>query len=138
MANYPIDAVGPFNTEGFASMEDRKPDRNFKTNRQYSTIVFESEAGYEKRRLRSRRAIRDYDLSYTNITGLHKEAIQNFFNARSGEFESFNLSLDHLNETGNVTVRFDGSISVNHIHSHGSNLLSNFYTVSFKLKEVFG
>lgn len=137
MANYPADAIGLFTTDGFSSMSDTSPDTNFKTNRQYSTILFQSEAGYEKRRLRSRRAVRSYDLSYTNIDGLQKDAIERFYNARSGEYESFNLDLTHLSETGNVTVRFDGDLSIAQIFTTGSNLLESFHTVSFKVKEVF-
>ena len=52
-------------------------------------IIFNSQAGYEKRRLRSRRSKRNYNLQYTNITGIEKTAIENFYNARSGAFEPF-------------------------------------------------
>ena len=138
MANYPADAIGLFTIEGFSSMEDHKPDKSFKSSRVYNTIVFESEAGYEKRRLRSRRPKREYDLSYTNITGLQKEAIETFYNARGGNYDSFVMNLTHLSEIGNVSVRFEGDLAVTHVLSAGSNLLQNYYTVSFKLKETFG
>jgi len=137
MVTYPDDATGQFDTAGFSSMIDRKPDRGYTENRQHSTVIFVSEAGYEKRRLRTRRPIRDYNLSYTKISGLEKSAIENFYFARSGEYESFTLDLAHINEQGNITVRFDGALSINQVLSTGANLLNSYYSVSFKLKETF-
>ena len=121
----------------FNSMADRKPDKGFSSQRTFDTITFQSQAGYEKRRLRSRRSKREYDLRYTNVTGIEKLAIENFYNARSGEFESFTFDLTHLNETGTITTRFNGPLSINHVHSSGSALTENFYTVSFKLQETY-
>jgi hypothetical protein len=138
MATYPSDATGSFTTANFSSMTDRKPDRGFSEQRRYSTVTFESEAGYEKRRLRSRRSKRAFDLKYTNITGLEKEAIESFYNARAGDFEAFTLNLEHVNESGNLTVRFDGPLQINQIYADTSaNILSNFYTVSFRLQETY-
>lgn len=121
----------------FNSMADRRPDKGFSAQRKFDTIKFESQAGYEKRRLRSRRSRRSYDLSYTNITGIEKTAIENFYNARSGEFEAFTFDLTHINEIGTITTRFDGPLSVQQVHSAGSALTENFYTVSFKLQETY-
>ena len=121
----------------FNSMADRKPDKGFSSQRKFDTISFESQAGYEKRRLRSRRSKRSYDLTYTNVTGSEKTAIENFYNARSGEFEAFTFDLTHLNEAGTITTRFEGPLTVNQIHSAGSNLTENFFTVSFKLQETY-
>jgi hypothetical protein len=137
MATYPIDATSLFTTANFSSMADRKPDKGYATQREYNTIIFETESGYEKRRLRSRRSKRSYDLRYTNITGLEKFAIENFYAQRSGSFESFDLNLEHLNDTGTVRVRFDGAVKVDHVLSAGSNVLENFYSVSFTLKETY-
>jgi len=137
MATYPADATSLFTTDSFTSMSDRKPDRGYTSQREYNTIIFESESGYEKRRLRSRRAKRSYNLSYTNITGLERYAIEQFYAQRSGNFESFNLDLTHINEVGTVRVRFDGAVRVDHILSAGSNVLENFYSVSFTLKETY-
>ena len=50
----------------FVSMSDRKPDVGFATTRAFDSSIFQSQAGYEKRRLRSRRSKRQYDLKYTN------------------------------------------------------------------------
>ncbi len=106
----------------FNSMADRKPDKGFSSQRKFDTISFESQSGYEKRRLRSRRSKRSYDLTYTNVTGIEKTAIENFYNARSGEFEAFTFDLTHLNEAGTITTRFEGPLTVNQVHSAGSNL----------------
>jgi hypothetical protein len=121
----------------FNSMADRKPDKGFSSQRKFDTISFESQSGYEKRRLRSRRSKRSYDLTYTNVTGIEKTAIENFYNARSGEFEAFTFDLTHLNEAGTITTRFEGPLTVNQVHSAGSNLTENFFTVSFKLQETY-
>lgn len=137
MATYPTDATSLFTTASFTSMTDRKPDKGYGTQREYSAIIFESESGYEKRRLRSRRSKRVYDVQYTNVTGLEKYAIENFYAQRSGSFESFYLDLEHLNDTGTVRVRFDGALKIEHVLSAGSNVLQNFYTVSFTLKETY-
>jgi hypothetical protein len=137
MATYPTDATSLFTTSQFTSMADRKPDKGYSTQREYNTIIFESESGYEKRRLRSRRAKRTYELRYTNITGLEKYAIENFYAQRSGSFDSFYLDLEHINDAGTVLVRFDGPIRVDHVLSAGANVLQNFYSVSFTLKETY-
>jgi hypothetical protein len=137
MAIYPDDATASFTTATFTDMRDRKPDRGYSYDRVYDVVTFESDAGYERRRLKSRRPKRLYELSYTNITGLEREAIESFYNARSGSFESFTLDLTHLSTTGNVTVRFEGPLSVSHNYSAEANALVNFYTVSFRLQETF-
>ena len=124
-------------SDRFTSMADRKPDKGFTAERSFDTITFNSQAGYEKRRLRSRRSKRNYSLNYTNITGIEKTAIENFYNARSGEFEAFTFDLSHINESGTITTRFDGPLSVTQVLSTGANLTQNFYTVAFKLQETY-
>lgn len=121
----------------FTSMADRKPDKGFSSERKFDTITFTSQAGYEKRRLKSRRPKRAYNLRYTNITGVEKTAIENFYNERSGEFESFTFDLSHINESGNINARFDGPLQVTQVLSHGTALTENFYTVNFKLQETY-
>lgn len=124
-------------SDRFNSMADRRPDKGFNSQRVFDSIKFTSQSGYEKRRLRSRRSKRSYDLQYTNVTGIEKNAIENFYNARSGEFEAFTFDLSHINESGTITTRFEGPLSINHVASAGSNLTENFYTVSFKLQETY-
>jgi len=121
----------------FTSMVDRKPDRGIGSQRVFDTIVFNSQAGYEKRRLKSRRSKRSYDLQYTNVTGIEKTAIENFYVARSGEFEAFTFDLDHINESGTITTRFSGPLQIEQVLSTGSNLTQNFYTISFNLQETY-
>ena len=124
-------------TDRFTTMEDRKPDRGYTTDKQFDTLMFESQAGYETRRLRSRRPRRNYNLTYTNVTGLHKIAVDNFYNARSGDYESFIFDLSHVNETGSVIVRFDGPVQTTHVANTGPAASQNYYTINMKLKEVF-
>lgn len=137
MATYPDNAVGDFTTDTFSSMADRKPDRGFSVQSQYNVKTFESEAGYEKRKLRTRRVMRTFDLEYTNIDGLMKQAIQNFYDARFGKYESFTLDLGYLGMTGTITVRFDSDLGIQQVKSGASNVLNDVYSVSFKLKEVY-
>jgi len=124
-------------SDRFTSMADRKPDKGISSTRAFDVNTFASQAGYEKRRLRSRRSKRSYDIKYTSITGVEKTAIENFYNARSGEFESFSFDLSHINETGTITTRFQGPLSIEQTYSTGSRLTENFYMVSFNLQEVF-
>ena len=122
----------------FQSMTERKPDRSGITLAQnFDYATFESQSGYQKRRLKSRRAKRAFQLSYTNIRGLEKNAIEEFYRARSGGFEAFIFELAHLNETGTCSVRFEGPLDVRQVLSTGTNPIDNFYTVSFSLVEVF-
>ena len=121
----------------FSSMADRKPDSGIESSRTFDVTTFTSQAGYEKRRLKSRRSKRNYDLTYSAITGVEKTAIETFYNARSGTFESFTFDLSHVNESGTIVARFEGPLSISQTYSIGTRLIDNFYTVSFKLMEVF-
>ena len=121
----------------FSSMTDRKPDQGLSTTEAYDVATFTSQAGYEKRRLKSRRSKRNYNLTYTNISGLEKTAIEDFYRARSGGFESFTFDLSHINESGTLATRFEGTLNINQTLSTGTTLLDTFYTISFNLKEVF-
>ena len=121
----------------FNSMADRKPDTGHQIDRAFDTVIFESQAGYEKRRLRSRRSKRTFELTYTNLHGIAKKAIDDFYVARSGNFESFTFDLAHINESGTATVRFENNLQIRNVLSATSNLRDNFFTVNFTLKEVF-
>jgi hypothetical protein len=127
-----VEVLGRFN-----DMRDRKPDNGYGISRKYNTTSFSTQNGYEKRRLLSRRTIRDYNLTYTNITGVEKQAIENFYNLMSGEYETFTFDLAHLNSSGTVRTRFNGPLEINHVHSIGAGLSQNFYTVNLKLIEDF-
>tara|TARA_Y100000592_G_scaffold14159_1_gene20092 strand:- start:35173 stop:36789 length:1617 start_codon:yes stop_codon:yes gene_type:complete len=121
----------------FNSMADRKPDTGFQTQEKFESSIFTSQAGYEKRRLKSRRSKRNYTLTYSNISGIERTAIEEFYRARSGDFESFTFDLSHLNDSGTLNTRFDGPLDIQQVLSSGSSLTENFYTVSFKLQEVY-
>ena len=121
----------------FNSMADRKPDKGFSSEEAFQSAIFLSQAGYEKRRLQSRRSKRNYTLQYSNISGIEKTAIEEFYRARSGDFESFTFDLSHINDSGTINARFDGTLNVTQVLSTGTTLTDNFYTVSFSLQEVF-
>ena len=125
------------NKDFLNSMESRKPDRGNQINKKFDVMTFESQAGYEKRRLRSRRPKREFKLQYTNVSGLEKEAIETFYNNRQGPYESFFFNMAHINQPGTIITRFDGELDVNHEHSFDGTRQNNFYTISFALKEVF-
>ena len=128
MASYPENA----------SMTDRKPDRGYNITREFSTATYATQAGYEKRRLRSRRAKRLFRLEYKNLSSSRKNSIVSFYNARNGTYEDFQLSLSHLNEAGgSINVRFNGPLNITHVIS-GNTTSSDIFNVSFEVVEVFG
>lgn len=137
MATYPNDATPNSGYSGFSSMADRKPDRGYSSDREYNVIIFESESGYERRGLRTRRPKRTYDLTYTNVNGVIKQAIENFYIARSGSFESFAFDLTHVGESGTLYVRFDGALSIKEVKSGSTAIIDDVFTVSFKLVETY-
>ena len=86
----------------------------------------------------SRRPKRGFELTYTNITGVEKQAIEDFYTQRSGEFETFTFDLEHINSSGTVRARFEGPLEVDQVISGGYALTDNFFTVKIKIKEDFG
>ena len=93
MATYPDDA-----TYDTVAMSDRKADRGVS----YSATIpasseFVSQAGYRKQRLVSRRKKRNYTISYTNISGKYKKAIENFYDTVNGTVDNFTFDLTHVN-----------------------------------------
>ena len=78
-----------------------------------------------------------FPLTYSNISGIERTAIEEFYRARSGDFESFTFDLSHLNDSGTLNARFEGALDIQQILSSGTSLTENFYTVSFKLQEVY-
>lgn len=121
----------------FSSMADRKPDRGNQESLRFDSTVMVSQAGYEKRRLQSRRGKRRFSLKYTNVTGVEEQAIRNFYNERSGIYEAFIFDLTHINKTGTINARFDSELKTAHIQSKGTALADNIYTVEFDLLEVY-
>ena len=122
----------------FSSMADRKPDKGYSISKEFGVSKFESQVGYEKRRLLSRRPRRTYELTYSNVSGVERQAIENFYNSRSGDYEAFTFDLTHINDSGTVRTRFDGPLQIQHVISGSSVATDNFYTVKFTLREDFG
>lgn len=135
MSNFPVDATYTFNSVGY-SMVNRKPDRGFGTSIGYESARFTSQSGYERTRLISRRSKRELSLSYTNISGVYKQALENFYKARSGEYETFEFDLSHVGETGTILVRFSGELKITNIIT-ADTLLNSIYSVSFNLVETY-
>ena len=114
----------------------QKPDRSFGQTTIIPVSEFESQAGYKKRRLLSRKKKRTWELTYTGIRGTDKANVEAFYDARFGSFESFTLDLDHLSLTGNAIVHFSSEIQIGHIGTKDGTELNTFYTVGFTLEEI--
>lgn len=123
MAIYPNDA----------SMTDRKPDRGYQISSAPKNTSFTSKIGYEKRKKLSRRFTRTFSISYNNVHSTRKDTIEQFYQERGGDFESFTLDLTHLNLTGTINVKFSGDLQINHVIS-GNTL--DYFDISFTLIEV--
>jgi hypothetical protein len=121
----------------FTDMRDRKPSNGYSINREFAVSKFESQAGYERRRLTSRRSRRSFELTYTNVTGVEKQAIEDFYIARNGEYETFTFDLSHINSTGTVRTRFDGPLDITQVISSGTDLTQNIYIVKLRLREDY-
>lgn len=121
----------------FSDMRDRKPNNGFMIQDQFNISKYSSQAGYEKRRLLSRRPKRSFQITYTNVTGIEKEAIQNFYRARNGEYETFTFDLTHINDTGTVRTRFNGPLEIQQVLSAGSSLTQNYYNIRLNFQEDF-
>jgi len=124
-------------TTRISDMRDRKPNNGFMTQNQFNVSKYSTQVGYEKRRLMSRRQKRSYQLTYTNVSGVEKEAVENFYRARSGEYETFTFDLTHINDTGTVRTRFNGPLEIQQVISAGSSLTQNFYNIRFNLQEDY-
>jgi hypothetical protein len=116
---------------------NRKADRGYSYSRTDDVNVTKFIAGYEKRRLNSRRLKRKWNFGYTNINGMDKEAIDSFYRDRNGSYESFSFDLDHINESGLATVVFESPPQItNVIAASPSDLTQNYYNVTIVLREV--
>jgi len=125
-------------TTRFTSMADRKPNNGYMTQQSFNISKYSSQVGYEKRRLMSRRPKRSYQIAYTNVTGVEKQAIENFYRARNGEYETFTFDLTHINDSGTVRCRFNGPLEIQQVISGGaSNPTKNIYNIRLNLQEDF-
>jgi hypothetical protein len=123
-------------TDRCSSMSDKRPDKGYGEERQFNVLPFETEAGYEKRRLRTRKVRRQYSLTYTNVSGLEKNAIRDFYDARFGTFEAFSFDLDHLNQVGTINVRFHNELNIKNVFDAGTDDIDKFYTINLTLREI--
>lgn len=135
MASYPSNATYSVGGNTY-TMSSRKPDRGFSVGEQFNNAIFTSQVGYERRRAISRRSKRQFQLQYTNVNGGYKQAIENFYRARSGDLESFEFDLSYIGLSGTIQVRFDGALATTEVQTT-SNALTNIYTVSFNLIESY-
>lgn len=135
MAIFPTDATATINSNTY-TMTSRKPDRGIVYDSKYNTNIFTSQSGHEKRQAFTRRPKRSFSLSYTNISGGYKAAIEQFYTARNGEAGAFEFDLSYIGMSGSIIARFDGSIRVTQVLSTLDEE-TDIYTITFNLVETF-
>lgn len=135
MASYPSEAIYSVGPTTY-TMTNRKPNRGYSISTQFTNALFTSQVGYERRRAVSRRPKRQFQLQYTNIQGGYKQAIEDFYTARSGDLESFEFDLAYIGLSGTIQVRFEGALSTTEVQTT-SDALTNIYTISFNLIESY-
>ena len=135
MSVFPTDATYTLNDNTY-SMSNRKPDKGFGVEQSFNTSIFTSQRGYEKRRQVSRRSKRKFSISYTNLHGAYRSALENFYRNRGGDSEAFEFNLSYVGLTGIISVRFEGSLQITEVLSSASEL-DSFYNVRFTLQETF-
>lgn len=136
MASYPNEASITIGSDTYV-MTNRKPDRGLSYQSSFGVAEYQSQIpGYSARRLLSRRPVRTFTLSYTNILKPYLDAIILFYEARGGTFESFDFDLAHINQTGSIRVVFSNAPRVSQVFSKESTT-EDIYTVTFDLRETF-
>lgn len=76
----------------------------------YPVLISEFGDGTEQRRLVSTNKNVIYDCTSPTLTEIKIDEYRDFFDAREGEFESFTWA----SPTGDLTVRFQGTMSISH------------------------
>ncbi len=135
MAQFPSEATYTLGGTTY-TMSNRKPDRGYSFTRSFNSSIFTSQIGYEKRRSISRRAKRAFSFSYDNVSGPYKAAIENFYNNRGGEVESFEFDLSYAGQSGTIIARFNGPLNISQVLTSNDEI-NDFYTISFDLQETF-
>ena len=135
MALFPTDATYTLNATTY-SMTNRRADRNYSYSQSFENATFTSQVGYERRRQISRRRKRTFTFGFTNITGVYKAAIENFYNNRGGPFEAFEFDLSYAGQSGTIIVRFEGNLNIVQVVAT-DNELTDIYNVTFTLQETF-
>ena len=127
--------IYPNNEPTIHTISGRHPDKNISISNSYkNTIKQEFGGGYERRIIKTRRTQRKYTLRYTKVEDAVKTEIENFYNARSGDYESFQFNLAHIHESGLILTRFQGDLNITLIDTLGD---TNYYDISFTLLEVY-
>ena len=120
-----------------ATMIDKKPDRGISSTAGFKSAEFTSQAGYTKSKLISRRRFEQFTLNYTHITGIKKNLIKDFYDARFGDYDSFIFDMAHINESGLITVKFrKNSLKIVRVAQRPDEDES-IYSVSFALDQVY-
>jgi len=132
---YPDNVTSNINSTIY-SLADRKPDRGFTVESSYQSTIFTSQSGYEARRAKSRRIKRTIPLTYTNVMGPYKVALENFYRDMLGETESFDFDLTHVGQSGIIRVRFSGPINVKEVFST-LDPETSIYSISLTLSETY-
>lgn len=118
-------------------MSDRSPDKGFTVDKRIDVSKYKSIAGYEKRRLISRRPERTWNFTYGKVSGIEKQAIETFWDNRFNDYEAFFFDLSHIEEVGTVTVRFEGPLQVRHIATLGDDVSQSIYSINIVFQEVY-
>jgi phage-related protein len=71
----------------------------------FSTLISDSESGYEERRSKRANPLRRFILTHSIMTLTEKDAIKNFFIAEKGAYGSFTWT--NPNDSVEYTVRFE-------------------------------
>lgn len=126
-------------TDRCNAMSDKKPSRGIPKETKYSVSTFKSQSGYESRRLLSRKKKRSWELTYTNISELEKDAIESFFDQRYGSYEAFFFDTTHIGDSVGIVVAKLKENSLKSVLNRqiGTDTLNKFYTVTFGLEEVY-
>lgn len=137
MASFPTDATYDSGST-ITYLSNRKPDKGLSINNGFKVQEFISQAQYNKRTLLTRKSFRTFNLTYTNINGYYKAAIENFYNARFGNFESFSFDTSYINLSGTITVKFgDDGLNITKVQDSTTSLYDTIYTITFSLNEVY-
>lgn len=124
-------------SSGSIVLTNRKPDRGLPYTSNFNVNTFVSQSGYSKRTLKSRKKLRSFSLTYTNISGYYKNALEAFFDSRFGNYEAFYFDLSYINLSGTISVCFgEDGLNITKVQDTGDEF-TTIYTITFTLNEVY-
>ena len=85
---------------------------------------------YEQRRVRHETHVKSYTLNFERITHEEKETLVNFFLARKGRYDNFNIQYPTMFDTVNTLARFNEDTLEVRLLSH------KIYTASIEVKQT--